>query len=352
MVEEAQEVEQTDAERKALWNSIADGKALDAEEKARPKGNGNGKDAAPEASEDEEPEESEEEDTAESDDEEGTEDEKEDEPADPWQSVPEELRKEHETLLEKFKKYEHENRSNRARVAALQRKVDDLSSKEKANPKDAEPPSKPDFDLDALFDEDWKRFEEDFSDVAKPIKAAISRSVSELRQEIEKAKKLSESLSDSMQQQQKHSELQRLNQEAPDWFSVIQENAEEFQFFLDDPDSKSPVRKLRKAIADTNNTEIKDADDVVWLVNEFKTHLASKNPAPSSQNSEERRKPESKSAPLPPKRKDQLKSAASVPPRSHPAPGRRSDDLPDPDDPKEQMFDRFAELLKKKAEAR
>lgn len=344
---EVQEVEQTDAERKALWNSIADGKSPDADD-ARPKEGGNGKDAESEASEDEEPEESEEEDAAESDDEEDAADEKEDEPADPWQSVPEELRKEHETLLEKFKKYEHENRSNRARVAALQRKVDDLSSKEKANPKDAEPPSKPDFDLDALFDEDWKRFEEDFSDVAKPIKAAISRSVSELRQEIEKAKKLSESLSDSMQQQQKHSELQKLNQEAPDWFSVIQENAEEFQFFLDDPESKSPVRKLRKVIADTNREEIKDADDVVWLVNEFKTHLASKNPAPT----DERRKPESKQAPLPPKRKDQLKSAASVPPRSHPAPGRRSDDLPDPDDPKEQMFDRFAELLKKKAEAR
>lgn len=344
---EVQEVEQTDAERKALWNSIADGKSPDADD-ARPKESGNGKDTESEASEDEEPEESEADDTAESDDEEGTEDEKEDEPADPWQSVPEELRKEHETLLEKFKKYEHENRSNRARVAALQRKVDELSSKEKANPKDAEPPSKPDFDLDALFDEDWKRFEEDFSDVAKPIKAAISRSVSELRQEIEKAKKLSESLSDSMQQQQKHSELQKLNQEAPDWFSVIQENAEEFQFFLDDPESKSPVRKLRKVIADTNREEIKDADDVVWLVNEFKTHLASKNPAPT----DERRKPESKQAPLPPKRKDQLKSAASVPPRSHPAPGRRSDDLPDPDDPKEQMFDRFAELLKKKAEAR
>lgn len=344
---EVQEVEQTDAERKALWNSIADGKSPDADD-ARPKESGNGKDTESEASEDEEPEESEADDTAESDEEEGEEDEKEDEPADPWQAVPEELRKEHETLLEKFKKYEHENRSNRARVAALQRKVDDLSSKEKANPKDAEPPSKPDFDLDALFDEDWKRFEEDFSDVAKPIKAAISRSVSELRQEIEKAKKLSESLSDSMQQQQKHSELQRLNQEAPDWFSVIQENAEEFQFFLDDPESKSPVRKLRKAIADTNKEEIKDADDVVWLVNEFKTHLASKNPAPT----DERRKPESKQAPLPPKRKDQLKSAASVPPRSHPAPGRRSDDLPDPDDPKEQMFDRFAELLKKKAEAR
>lgn len=344
---EVQEVEQTDAERKALWNSIADGKSPDVDD-ARPKDGANGKDTEPEASEDEEPEESEEEDTAESDDEEGTEDEKEDEPSDPWQAVPEELRKEHEALLEKLKKSEHENRSNRARVSAFQRKIDELSSKEKANPKDAEPPSKQDFDLDALFDEDWKSIESDYPELAKPIKAAIGRLISNLRPDIEESKKLTESLSESLHQQKVHSELDALNKKSEGWYSLLDNNKEEFSFFLDDPSVPKPVRDLRNAIQQANFNEIVDSDAAAWLINEFRSHLESKNPAPS----EERRKPESKSAPLPPKRKDQLKSAASVPPRSHPAPGRRSDDLPDPDDPKEQMFDRFAELLKKKAEAR
>jgi hypothetical protein len=254
------------------------------------------------------------------------------EPADPWDAVPEELRTEHNKLAEKLAKYEHENRSNRARVAALQKKVDALSAKEdepKAQAK--EPPAK---DLDAFFNENesWKKFAEDYEEVAKPIKDAISLPLGTLRDRLEKAEKLVETLSVSLNQQHQHSELQTLNKEVPDWFETIRDHNEEFNSFVDDPGSPEELRQLRRAIVDANSENIVKSSAVAWLVKEFKSQLAAKNPpAPKV----EQRKPDLKpvAPPLTPKRGQQLKSAVSVPPKSAPSPGSRSsDDLPDTED--------------------
>jgi hypothetical protein len=342
-----------DTETKGMWNAFVDGKEppedttpTESEEAA--------KEEKPDADATDSPDNDEHDADAGGDDTESgekAEDDSEDTPdedADPWAAVPEALRVEHEKLAEKFEKALHENRSNRARVAALQKKVDSLSLKPaEAKPEAKEPPAK---ELDAFFkdSETWKKFAEDYEEVAGPIKDAISLPFGSLRERLEKAEKLVETLSESMQAQHQHSELQTLNRVVPDWFDTISKNQDAFSVFVADPDSPEELRNLRRAIVDANAETIVKSDAVAWLVKEFKSHLAAQNPPAPKQ---EQRKPESKpiaSAPLNPKREKQLKSAVSVPPKSAPSPGSRSDDLPETED-RAALWNAFVQKIEKTA---
>lgn len=334
------------ADSSAIWNEIVDKKSANGRDDAPPPPPAEPEPEAPDAEAGEADDEDEGDEAGEGDADDAR-DADDSEPEDPWQAVPEDLRTEHDALVEKLKKYEHENRSNRARIPALQRKVDQLAAA-LAAAQEGQKPKEPQFDIDALFGDDWKQFETDYADVAKPIKAAISRSVSELRQEVEQARKLSETLSQSLQAQTAVSKTERLGQLVPDWIPLIRDNQEDFRAFVDGTGDYSPVHKLRKEIEDSNRDEITDPDAVAWLLKEFKTHLAASKPAPS----EGRRKPSpTPPAPLSPKRQAQLSSASSVPPRSHSSQGRRSTDLPETDDPV-ALWNHLAEQADRRMKAR
>ena len=256
---------------------------------------------------------------------------------DEWASVPEHLRKEHDEFKTKAEKYEHEARSNRGRLGALQREINELSRKleeTQAKDKKAESPVDPG---DTIFDfPEWKQFEDDFGDVAKPQKAAMRRLFETLHSRLQDTDRVSQELQNARQNEVYEQQANVLEQLRPGWLPYVQEHFNDMQEFAQsDPALKTMWDANFEAI-----TNAKQADRFFKLYDLERGVISETNPA----SAEAKPKPEPRQqAQLSSKRQQQLKSAASIAPRSHPAPGRRSDDLPDPDE-YDASFRYFEEL--------
>lgn len=243
---------------------------------------------------------------------------------DPWAQVPEDQRREFEEYKTKAEKYEHETRSNRGRLAALQRKYDELSRKleEQSTQKSDDKP--PVDSGDSIFDfPEWKQFEDDFGDVAKPQKAAMRRLYEVMHSRLQDTDKVSQELRASEDERKYQQEANKLENEWPNWSDFVEGNREEFDSFVEQ-------NEVAKDLMAPNTATITNASKAKALLVLFNDHLTAKNG--ESTKPAEKAKPNSQPRELSPKRKRQLESAATIAPRSHPAPGRRSDDLPEPDD--------------------
>lgn len=326
----------------SYWNEAVsvrvDGKAPPEEKKAAPEEKNeveapvkNGEDK----SEDMEGEEIKEEDeSAEDLDEDGDQEEEskdesgdEDEP-DPWEGVPANIREEFEKERTAREKFEHEARSNRGRLGALQREINELSRKLEqltANPRKNEKEEPPQDIGDSIFDfPEWKQFEDDFGDVAKPQKAAMRRLYETLHSRLEDTDKVSKELKKNHDQQHLLDQAAKLEKERPGWRDFIEENREDFDAFVASDDAA-------KDLLEPNKEHLTNASKARALIDLFKGYLSETKPEKVESKPKQTDVKQQAPRPMPPKRKQQLKSAATVAPRSHPAPGRRSDDLPDPD---------------------
>jgi hypothetical protein len=349
-----------------LWREAADaleGKKPTAKESVQAKEEVSKKEIEPAT----EPEEQAEEDEPEPEEGEAEVEEPTEEPADPYEGVPAALKAEIESLkvqAEKAEKYEHEARSHRGRVAHLQKKVDELSQKlasqesGPANDKETEAADP----VASIFDTpDWKKFEEDFgADVAGPQKAAMRRLFEAMHSRIQQIENQARSLQDNANlthQQREAVKLEGMYREwaedssepgsDPAWLQYVAQNYDDFFEF-------SQSSKHRQAIWERNKDNVVDADEVFDLITAFEANRsrksrksesvsASKEDKPKPNGSGDKPKPQPRE--LTPKQKVQLKSAATIAPRSAPGSVGRSDDLPDPDT---FAFDYFAD----KAQAR
>lgn len=252
--------------------------------------------------------------------EESTEEGEEEKEADPWESVPESLKEQFEEERKLREKYEHQARSNAGRLGALQKKLDELSRKleeQQAQTAKDEKKESPD-PGDSIFDfPEWKQFEDEFGDVAKPQKAAMRRLYEVMHSRLADTDKVSQEIRQRHDQQYMVEQAAKLEAERPGWRQYIDDNRPDFDDYVS---SNTVAQELLKP----NEENLTDAAKAKALVDLFRLHMDSKNPKPASSEA----KPEPKPRPLTPKRKAQLKSAGTPPPRSHPAPGRRSDDLP------------------------
>lgn len=266
---------------------------------------------------------------------------------DPWASVPEELRKAHEEALKKAEKYEHEARSNRGRLASLEKKHRELSQKLESEPKtpakDEKKESAAD-PVDSIFDfPEWKKFEADFgTDVAEPNKAAFRRMYEAMHSRLQTIEEQAKSLQQSRSEQKFSEEYGKFHQD----FNQLIEG------YDDDPESGEPgyLRYARDNFTDLESFAASDEDyqkwwsenfnyltkpkDLMKLITAFEASRGKRrkadNSAPPAKSNGADHKPEPPS--LTPKRKQQLKSAGTPPPRSAPGPGSRSKgDLPDPE---------------------
>lgn len=248
----------------------------------------------------------------------------EDDGPDPWDGVPDELRQEFEETKKRAERFEHSARSNSGRLGALQKKIDELTRKlEDVNPpaqeKKEEPPVDPG---DSIFDfPEWKAFEEDFGDVAKPQKAAMRRLFETLYSRLSDTEKVSKTLQEARNTERWAEQARILEGNHPGWRQLVQDHFDEFNDFV----NASPHRQK---LLEPNADIITDAAAGSDLFDLFKRHLNGKNGKVDEKEPKSKPKPR----PLTQKRQKQLESAATVAPRSAPGPGRRSDDLPGPDE--------------------
>lgn len=261
------------------------------------------------------------------------------EPEDPWAGVPDVLREEYTELKAKADKLEHANRSANGRLGALQKKVDELSRKAEAQAtavdEKAESPVDPG---DSIFKTPaWSKFREDFGEVATPIEDAIRLSYKDLHSRLQDTAKVSQDLQTHRNEQYMLEQANSLEESHPGWRNYIEENRETFDQFVE-------VNTAARKLFEPNKTHLTSAEDGAALIDLFRLHLDKMNPKPAST---EAKPTTTQPRPLNPKRQKQLESAATVAPRSHPAPGRRSDDLPDPDE-----FDAAYKYFEAKAQTR
>lgn len=265
----------------------------------------------------------------------------EEEQDDPWASVPDKLKYEFEELKKQRDKYEHSARSNSGRLGAMQKKIDDLSRKleEQSSAKDGKAESPDKETGDTLFaSEKWKKFKEDFGEVADPIEDLVRSSYKDLHSRWSETQKVSKTLQERQQEEYYAQQAQALNQVRPDWLEYARANFSEMEEFANsDPDMK--------AIWDANYERITNAKQMNRFLTLFDIEVKNANghdtkPASRNASSEaaHEAKPNNEPRKLSPKRQQQLKSAASPAPRSHPAPGSRQDGLPAPDDNPEILW--------------
>lgn len=334
--EKEEATEATDEQMSQYWDEAVAARGESGSDERQDISVSESKDEEPVTSPEVEPQEDTEEAEEDSEKEEVAGEEPEDEPDDPWVGVPDKLKYEFEELKKQKEKYEHSARSNSGRLGAMQKKIDDLSRKleEQSSAKDGKAESPAADTGDTLFDApEWAKFKEDFGEVALPIEAAIRRSYQDLHSRLSETQKVSKTLQERQQEEYYAQQAQALNQVRPDWLEYAKENFSEMEEFANsDPDMR--------AIWDANYERITNAKQMNRFLTLFDIEVKKpngKDTKPASRNASSEAaheaKPNNEPRPMTPKRKQQLKSAASPAPRSHPSPGSRQDGLPDSDDP-------------------
>jgi hypothetical protein len=184
--------------------------------------------------------------------------------ADVWASAPPELRTAHEAVQTEFTQYK---RSNEGRIAAFQRRTTELESRLGAQQNVSREASggaggKPK-DSAFLASEGWKKFKEEYGEVAAPLEGVIG----EMQTEIERLKGGFTAIDTDRRDTALSKNEAIVADKHSDWQVVVDQNHEAFVEWV----NQQP-RMYREAVV-RNQTQIVDPAEVIKIVGDFKAHL-------------------------------------------------------------------------------
>jgi chromosome segregation ATPase len=199
--------------------------------------------------------------------------------ADPWAAAPEPLRQQYQQLQQSHQKLESDHRANAGRVAALNRKTEELqkalAEREKKNggeQQDGMPSA------DDLKGKSFAEVEQEFPEIADFLRHHVEQAKSEITKQLtplqEHYQQQQAQQQEQQQIQQKQQEYNRLAQVHPDFQKVIVDPG--FQGWL----KKQPAQL--QAIATSDN-----ADDASYVLTQFKRDVGLTKPAPAQKNLEQ-----------------------------------------------------------------
>ena len=176
--------------------------------------------------------------------------------ADPFANATEEQRAAWQAAQKQIKGLEEKDRSQRNRVAALQRKYEAPASiKPPAAAKDGK---KTEDTTDILASDEWKSFETEYPEVAGPVGKTLNRLLSTVARQDKELAAIGDDRRQSALLEQEHI----LEQDHPDWRDVTE--ADEFIPWLEN----QPRYVIEAAMRNAN--EIVDAIEAADLVGRFK----------------------------------------------------------------------------------
>lgn len=181
---------------------------------------------------------------------------------DVWVNATPEQRAAFEAAQQQLKKLEQSDKSNRGRVSALQRQLQELRSQPNQPPRDQQGAD----DADAnefLASDEWKKFAEDYPEVAGPMGGVISK----LQQQVARQDKILGSIGEAEQQSALDAQARALEEQHPDWDQVVTEHADAFQEWV-----YTQPRHIQEA-AIRNAQGIVDAEEAADVIGRFKGHL-------------------------------------------------------------------------------
>ena len=155
---------------------------------------------------------------------------------------PDDLSEKLKTLETENERLRHSDASQRGRLGAYQRQINDLQRKsqeiESAKPKNQNGESQDDNqqrqDLaDSMGVDDWKEFKEDFPDMARAFESRLKADQAkqtQLEQQVSELRSAVQPMQEQAHQQQLQSEYARLEGRHSDWREVV--NAPEFDSWL------------------------------------------------------------------------------------------------------------------------
>lgn len=261
-------------------------------------------------------------------------------PPDIWATATPEQRAAFEAAQAQLKKLEQAERSNRGRLSALQRQINELtlSGKKPDAASSAAKGAKQDEDQGDGFlaSAEWKAFQEEYPEVAGPMAKVIGA----LQAELTTAKKELSAIGSERRQSALEEQAQLLSEAHPDWTDVTADKG-----FVDWLNSQP--RHIREAAA-RNANEIVDAEEAADVVGRYKAFRAEQNGGGNAQQSAARQgaggNPNTRT--LTGKRQLQLESATAARSRG---PGVAAG-IPEDGDP-ETLWKQFDEIERRQARA-
>jgi predicted RNA-binding Zn ribbon-like protein len=241
--------------------------------------------------------------------------EEEPENTDPWAQAPEELKTQYQQAQDMIAKLEQSDRSNRGRLSALQRQINELTSQRQQAAESGDKAAMQD------SDDDFKALTEDYPEIAKPIQKMLDQ----MKSEQTRLQKELGAIGAERRQQALDEQATLLADEHPDWVDVGSDPGF-MQWLQEQP------RHIQEAAARNGNeiVDYREAADVVGRYKQFKGIGEQTTPKNS----------------LADKRQRQLKTATSAKARG---PGAKSG-IPEDGDP-EQIWKQFEEMERRQSRA-
>lgn len=198
-----------------------------------------------------------------------------------WADATPEQRAAHEAAQAQIAKLEQAERSNRGRLSALQRQLNDLQRKPPAAPssedgkgaaggEEGDPGEQADSDF--LASKDWEAFKEEYPEVAGPMEKVVGT----LQSHIKRQEKELSAIGQERRQSALEEQASVLIETHPDWQEVTAE--EGFVEWLD-----SQPRHIREA-AMRNAEDIVDAEEAADVVGRFKEYRAAQTGGDDARN--------------------------------------------------------------------
>lgn len=229
-----------------------------------------------------------------------------------WSTASEQQRAAYQAAQQRLQSLEHDSRSNRGRVGALQREVDTLKKQLAAYTKAAGSTGQ---DQDSS-DADIRRLQEEYPEVARPVLKELSSLRTQLSQALERLDQRDSTEAQAQREQALDREEQALTQMHPDWMEVTANPA--FSQWLN-----TQPRYVMEAIQ-RNGEAIQDAAEAADVIGRFKAHQgAAATAAPSASGATATGAPANLAA----RRQRQLESGAAVSSRGAGPAGGPPDDF-------------------------
>lgn len=179
-------------------------------------------------------------------------------PDDLWAGASENQRAAYEAAQKEIEKLQQSDRSQRGRLGALQRQLNELHAASQAAAKPAADDEEQEADPQYLESDEWKKFHNEFPEVAAPMQSLTSS----LQQEVTRLRKELTAIGSDRRQEAADEQAAILDEQHENWETVVA--ADEFMPWLD----KQP-RHIREA-ASRNSEVIVDAEEAADVIGRFK----------------------------------------------------------------------------------
>lgn len=186
-------------------------------------------------------------------------------PDDPFAGLSESQKKVVEGMQQKLAAADHEIRSNRGRIAALQRKAQEATAPKQQEPRDLAQPT-------GVSEDRWNEFKKDFPEVAEVFEARLQHMEQLVDQRLGQATQPIKELEHRQYLQGQYAALEAAH---PDWNAAVKSS--EFRSWL----SAQP-QSVQQIMAS------EDASEASWLIGRFKQDVA----AIQAQRARQQRAPE------------------------------------------------------------